>query len=278
MMSRFKALCGAVALAAAVAVTPAAAADKFITVASTTSTEQSGLFGALLPLFTTKTGIEVRVVAQGTGQAIKTAQAGDADVIFVHDRAAELKFIAEGYGVKRIPVMYNDFILVGPKADPAGIKGGKDTVTALARIAAIKAPFASRADKSGTHAAELRFWKSANIDPTTGSGAWYKETGSGMGPTLNTASAMDAYTLADRGTWLNFKNRGSLEILVEGDKALFNQYGVALVNPARFPQVKAELGQTFIDWLISKEGQDAIANYQIGGEPLFFPNATDPDA
>ncbi len=278
MMSRFKALCGAVALATAVAVTPAAAADKFITVASTTSTEQSGLFGALLPLFTTRTGIEVRVVAQGTGQAIKTAQAGDADVIFVHDRAAELKFIAEGYGVKRIPVMYNDFILVGPKADPAGIKGGKDTVAALTRIAAAKAPFASRADKSGTHAAELRFWKSASIDPTTGSGAWYKETGSGMGPTLNTASAMDAYTLADRGTWLNFKNRGSLEILVEGDKALFNQYGVALVNPARFPQVKAELGQTFIDWLISKEGQDAIANYQIGGEPLFFPNATDPDA
>ena len=278
MMSRFKALCGAVALAAAVAVNPAAAADRFITVASTTSTEQSGLFSALLPLFTTRTGIEVRVVAQGTGQAIRTAQSGDADVIFVHDRAAELKFIAEGYGVKRLPVMYNDFILVGPKADPAGIKGGKDTVAALTRIAAAKAPFASRADKSGTHAAELRFWKSASIDPTTGSGAWYKETGSGMGPTLNTASAMDAYTLADRGTWLNFKNRGSLEILVEGDKALFNQYGVALVNPAKFPQVKADLGQTFIDWLTSKDGQDAIAGYKIGGEQLFFPNADDPGA
>ena len=278
MISHFKALCGAVALAAAVAVNPAAAADKFITVASTTSTEQSGLFGSLLPLFTARTGIEVRVVAQGTGQAIKTAQSGDADVIFVHDRAAELKFIAEGYGVKRIPVMYNDFILVGPKADPAGIKGGKDTVAALARIAAAKVPFASRADKSGTHAAELRFWKSASIDPTTGSGAWYKETGSGMGPTLNTASAMDAYTLADRGTWLNFKNRGSLEILVEGDKALFNQYGVALVNPAKFPQVKADLGQTFIDWLVSKDGQDAIAGYKIGGEQLFFPNADDPGA
>lgn len=278
MISHFKALCGAVALAAAVAVNPAAAADRFITVASTTSTEQSGLFSALLPLFTTRTGIEVRVVAQGTGQAIRTAQSGDADVIFVHDRAAELKFIAEGYGVKRLPVMYNDFILVGPKADPAGIKGGKDTVAALTRIAAAKAPFASRADKSGTHAAELRFWKSASIDPTTGSGAWYKETGSGMGPTLNTASAMDAYTLADRGTWLNFKNRGSLEILVEGDKALFNQYGVALVNPAKFPQVKADLGQTFIDWLTSKDGQDAIAGYKIGGEQLFFPNADDPGA
>jgi tungstate transport system substrate-binding protein len=277
MISRVKALCGAVALAAAIAINPAAAADKFITVASTTSTEQSGLFGYLLPLFTTKTGIEVRVVAQGTGQAIKTGQSGDADVIFVHDRAAELKFIAEGWGVKRFPVMYNDFILVGPKADPAGIKGGKDTVAALGRIAAAKAPFASRADKSGTHAAELRFWKSANIDPTTGSGSWYKETGSGMGPTLNTAAAMDAYVLADRGTWLNFKNRGSLEILVEGDKALFNQYGVALVNPAKFPHVKAEAGQAFIDWLVSQDGQDAIAGYKIGGQQLFFPNANDPN-
>ena len=248
------------------------AEDKFITVASTTSTEQSGLFGHLLPIYTQKTGVQVRVVALGTGQALDTARRGDADVVFVHDKAAEEKFIAEGFGVKRQEVMYNDFIVIGPKADPAKA-AGKDILDGLRKIEAAKAPFVSRGDKSGTHAAELRYWKAAGIDLEAVKGAWYKETGSGMGPALNTASSMNAYLLADRGTWLNFKNRVDLKILVEGDTRLFNQYGVILVNPAKHAHVKKELGQQFIDWLVSAEGQKAIADYKIGGEQLFFPNA-----
>ena len=248
------------------------AEDKFITVASTTSTEQSGLFGHLLPIYTQKTGVQVRVVALGTGQALDTARRGDADVVFVHDKAAEEKFIAEGYGVERKEVMYNDFILIGPKDDAAKATG-KDILDGLRKIEAAKAPFVSRGDKSGTHAAELRYWKAAGIDLEAVKGAWYKETGSGMGPALNTASSMNAYLLADRGTWLNFKNRVDLKILVEGDTRLFNQYGVILVNPAKHAHVKKELGQQFIDWLVSAEGQKAIADYKIGGEQLFVPNA-----
>ena len=263
----------ATALAATLlAALPATAADTFITVSSTTSTEQSGLFKDLLPHFTKATGIEVRVVALGTGQALDMARRGDADVVFVHDKVAEEKFLAEGFGVKRYEVMYNDFVIVGPKADPAHARG-KDVLEGLKKIAAAKAPFASRADKSGTNAAELRYWKAAGIDPTQFKTAWYKETGSGMGPTLNTASGMGAYALADRGTWLNFKNRGDLVILVEGDKRLFNQYGVMLVNPAKHAHVKKEAGQKFIDWVVSPAGQAAIAAYKINGEQLFFPNA-----
>jgi len=263
----------AVALLALVQAFPAAAQEKFIVVASTTSTEQSGLFGHILPIFEKDTGIKVRVVALGTGQALDMARRGDADVAFVHDTAAEEKFIAEGSGVKRFPVMYNDFVLIGPKSDPAKIAGGKDILSALVKIQAAQAPFASRGDKSGTHAAELRYWKDAGVDLEAKKGAWYRDTGSGMGPTLNTASAMNAYVLADRGTWLSFKNRGDLTILVEGDKRLFNQYGVMLVNPVKHPHVKVALGQQFIDWLISPGGQEAIASYKIGGEQLFFPNA-----
>ena len=251
----------------------AQAEDKFITVASTTSTEQSGLFGYLLPMFEKKTGIQVRVVALGTGQALDTGRRGDADVVFVHDKAAEEKFVAEGFGVERKEVMYNDFVLIGPKADPAKIGGGKDILEALKKIDAAKAPFVSRGDKSGTHAAELRYWKAAGIDLEKTKGPWYKETGSGMGPALNTASSMNAYVLADRGTWLSFKNRGELTILVEGDQRLFNQYGVMLVNPAKHAHIKKEMGQQFIDWAVSPEGQAAIAGYKIGGEQLFFPNA-----
>jgi tungstate transport system substrate-binding protein len=257
---------GAVALTAITA----QAQEKYITVASTTSTEQSGLFDHLLPRFTDKTGIEVRVVAQGTGQALKTGQSGDADVVFVHDPVAEKAFVEAGWGVERKPVMYNDFVLVGPATDPAGVKGSADIAAALKSIFQGKAPFASRGDESGTHKAELRLWKAAAIDPA---GNWYRETGSGMGPTLNTASGMNAYTLSDRGTWLNFSNRGELEILVQGDKRLFNPYGVILVNPQKHPHVKAAEGQAFIDWLISEEGQAAIAGYKIGGEQAFFPDA-----
>ena len=270
MKSAVKLLAG-LALAASCAFS-AQAQEKFITVASTTSTEQSGLFGHLLPKFTEKTGIQVRIVAQGTGQALKTGQQGDADVLFVHDAVAERKFVDEGYGVGRREVMYNDFVLVGPKADPAGVKGAKTTPEALKRIADKQAPFASRGDKSGTHAAELRHWKAAGIDVAAASGGWYRENGSGMGPTLNTAAGMDAYALTDRGTWLNFKNRDDLEIVFAGDPALFNQYGVILVNPAKHAHVKADLGQSFIDWLTSAEGQQAIADYKINGEQLFFPN------
>ncbi|MGE5105311.1 MAG: extracellular solute-binding protein [Betaproteobacteria bacterium] len=251
----------------------ALAQDNFIVVASTTSTEQSGLFGHLLPQFEKDTGIEVRVVAVGTGQALDIGRRGDADVVFVHDRVAELKWLAEGNGVRRYPVMYNDFVLIGPKGDPAHVAGSKDITAALEKIAEAKAPFVSRADKSGTYAAELRLWKDAGVDIAAAKGPWYRETGSGMGPALNTASALGAYILADRGTWLNFHNRGPLEIVVEGDKRLFNQYGVMLVNPEKHPTVKKDLGQKFIDWLVSKRGQDVIASYRINGEQLFFPNA-----
>ena len=252
---------------------PAGAQQKFITVSSTTSTEQSGLFGYLLPIYTARTGVQVRVVALGTGQALDVARRGDADVVFVHDKPAEEKFVAEGFGVERREVMYNDFILLGPKSDSARIAGGKDVVAAFRTVASAQAPFVSRGDNSGTHAAELRFWKEAGIDLARGRGSWYRETGSGMGPALNIASSMNAYILADRGTWLSFKNRGELAVLVEGDARLFNQYGVILVNPARHTHVKKELGQQFIDWILSPEGQRAIADYKIGGEQLFYPNA-----
>ena len=252
---------------------PAFAQQKFITVASTTSTEQSGLFKHMLPVFEKKTGIQVRVVAQGTGQALDMGRRGDADVVFVHDKVAEDKFVADGFGVKRFEVMYNDFVLVGPKTDPAKIAGSKDIVEAYKKIAAAAAPFASRGDKSGTHAAELRLWKTSGVDPLTGKGSWYRETGSGMGPTLNSASAMNAYAFTDRGTWLSFKNRGDLVIVVEGDQKLFNQYGVMLVNPAKHPHVKKDMGQAFVDWVVSPEGQKNIADYKIGADQLFFPNA-----
>ena len=252
---------------------PAYAQRKFITVASTTSTEQSGLFKHLLPIFEKKTGTQVRVVALGTGQALDLARRGDADVVFVHARPLEEKFVAEGHGVQRFEVMYNDFLLVGPKSDPAKVGGTRDIVAALQKIKAAQAPFTSRGDKSGTHFAEVELWKAAGTDISKEKGPWYRETGSGMGPTLNTASGMNAYALTDRGTWLSFKNRGDLVIAVEGDQRLFNQYGVMLVNPAKHPQVKKELGQAFVDWVISTEGQEAIADYKIDGEQLFFPNA-----
>jgi tungstate transport system substrate-binding protein len=253
-------------------VLPAAAQEKSIVVSSTTSTEQSGLFGFILPIFKMKTGIDVKVVAVGTGQALDIGRRGDADVVFVHDKPAEELFVQEGFASKRYEVMYNDFVLIGPKSDPAKIGGGKDIQAALQKIAATQTPFISRGDKSGTHAAELRYWKGAGITVSPNQ-AWYKETGSGMGPALNTASAMNGYILADRATWLSFKNRGDLAVLVQGDPKLFNQYGVMLVNPSKFPHVKKAEGQALIDWLISKNGQEIIASYQIGGEQLFFPNA-----
>ena len=256
---------------------PAVAQDKSIVVASTTSTQDSGLFGYLLPIVREKTGITVKVLAQGTGQALDTARRGDADVVFVHAKSAEEKFLAEGWGIKRYPVMYNDFILVGAKDDPAGVKG-KDILTALQTIKAKAAPFISRGDRSGTNIAELALWKAAGIDIATDRGAWYKEIGQGMGAALNMASASNAYVLSDRGTWLAFKNRGDLTIVVEGDKRLFNQYGVMLVNPAKHPNVKKELGQQFIDWLVSPEGQKAISGYKINGQQLFYPDANDPNA
>jgi len=254
------------------------AQEKSIVVASTTSTEDSGLFKHILPLFKAKTGIDVKVVAQGTGQALDTGRRGDADVVFVHAKSAEEKFLAEGAGVKRYPVMYNDFVLIGPKSDPAGINGGKDIVAALKVIKDKSAPFISRGDRSGTHIAELNLWKAAGIDIEKDKGPWYKSIGQGMGAALNTAAASNAYVLSDRGTWLSFKNRGDLTISVEGDKRLFNQYGVILVNPQKHPHVKKELGQAFIDWLISPEGQKAIADYKINGQQLFYPNANDPSA
>jgi len=258
---------------ALLAALPALAQEKFIVVASTTSTEQSGLFGYLLPIFQKKTGIQVRVVALGTGQALDLGRRGDADVIFVHARSAEEKFLAEGHGVRRFDVMYNDFVLIGPRADPAKISGGRDILDALKKIKAASAPFVSRGDRSGTHIAELDLWKLAGIDIATEKGPWYRDTGQGMGPALNTAAAMNAYILADRGTWISFKNRGELAIAVEGDKRLFNQYGVMLVNPAKHPNVKNDLGQAFVAWVISPEGQKTIAEYKIGGKQLFFPNA-----
>jgi tungstate transport system substrate-binding protein len=244
-----------------------------ITVASTTSTEQSGLFGYLLPRFTEATKISVKLVAVGTGQALDIGRRGDADVVFVHDRPTEDKFMAEGQGVKRFDVMYNDFVIVGPKSDPAHVAGDKDVVDALRKISEAKAPFISRGDRSGTHEAELRLWKQAGIDVGTAKGSWYREIGQGMGPALNMASSSNAYLLSDRGSWLSFKNRGELAVLTEGDKRLFNQYGVMLVNPDKHPSVKAKEGQAFIDWLISPKGQETIASYKVNGEQLFFPNA-----
>ncbi len=260
------------------AVSPASWAQNFITVASTTSTEQSGLFKHLLPAYEKKTGVQVRVVALGTGQALDMGKRGDADVVFVHAKSAEEKFIAEGYGVKRLPVMYNDFVLIGPKSDPAKVAGGKDILEALRKVKGAAAPFVSRGDRSGTHMAELALWKSSGIEIEKEKGPWYRDTGQGMGPALNTASSMNGYILADRGTWISFKNRGDLAILVEGDKRLFNQYGVILVNPEKHKHVKKELGQAFIDWVVSPDGQKAIADYKIGGEQLFFPNANDKGA
>ena len=255
------------------AVAPSVAQDKSIVVASTTSTQDSGLFGYILPLFKAKTGIDVKVVALGTGQALDTGRRGDADVVFVHAKAQEEKFVADGFGVARLDVMYNDFVLIGPRSDPAKIKGGKDVGAALKAIHAAGSPFVSRGDKSGTHTAELALWKAANLDPGAEKAAWYKEIGQGMGAALNTSAAMNAYVLADRGTWISFKNKSDLEIAVEGDKSLFNPYGIILVNPAKFPAVKAALGQAFIDWIVSAEGQNAIRAYQIDGQQLFFPSA-----
>ena len=269
----------ALALAATlIAASPALAQDKSIVVASTTSTQDSGLFGHILPLFKARSGIDVKVVAQGTGQALDTGRRGDADVVFVHAKSLEDKFIAEGHGVKRFPVMYNDFVLIGPKSDPAGIKGSKDIAAALNKIKEKGASFISRGDKSGTHNAELNLWNVAGIDIEKDTGPWYKSIGQGMGAALNTASAGNAYVLADRGTWISFKNRGDLVVAVEGDKRLFNQYGVILVNPEKHANVKKDLGQQFIDWLVSPEGQKAIADYKINGEQLFYPNANDHSA
>ena len=253
-----------------VASMPLFADARFITVASTTSTQNSGLYDHILPIFRNKSGIDVRVVAVGTGQAIRLAERGDADILLVHHKASEEKFVADGFGIRRYPVMYNDFVIVGPKADPAKIKGMTDAAKALARIAQARTPFASRGDDSGTHKAERKLWIKAQQDVDADSGAWYRETGSGMGTTLNTASGMNAYTLTDRGTWSNFKNRGDLVILVEGDPRLYNEYGVILVNPAKHPHIKKQLGQVFIDWLLSKQGREAITGYRINGEQLFF--------
>ena len=253
---------------------PVAAQDRFITVASTTSTEQTGLFGCILPAFKKDTGIDVRVVALGTGQALDMARRGDADIAFVHDRPAEDKFVAEGAGINRKDVMYNDFVIIGPKSDPAKVAGGKDAAAALKKIADAKAPFVSRGDKSGTHAAELRLWKSAGVDLDAAKGPWYRDTGSGMGPALNTASSIGGYILSDRGTWLSFKNKGDLTVVVEGDRVLFNPYGVMLVNPAKHPHVKQADAQRFIDWLVSPAGQKSIADYKIDGQQLFFPSAS----
>jgi tungstate transport system substrate-binding protein len=275
-------LAAAIVVASCIAA-PALAQDKSIVVASTTSTQDSGLFGHILPLFKAKTGIDVKVVAQGTGQALDTGRRGDADVVFVHAKPAEEKFIAEGAGVKRFPVMYNDFVLIGPNSDPAGIKGGKDILAALLAIKTKQAPFVSRGDRSGTHQAELALWKQAGVDieaekQKAALAPWYKDIGQGMGAALNTAAAMNAYVLSDRGTWISFKNRSDLVIAVEGDNKLFNQYGVMLVNPAKHPHVKKDLGQAFIDWLISADGQKAITDYKIDGQQLFFPNANAPGA
>lgn len=270
-LARVKYVQAAIIFVVSVAATSVCA--QSIVVASTTSTEQSGLFSVLLPEFKKATGIDVKVVALGTGQAIDMGRRGDADVLFVHDKVAEEKVVAEGFAVKRFEVMYNDFVLIGPQADPAKTRG-KDIVEALKKLATANGDFISRGDKSGTHAAELRFWKMAGLsEPAGAKGTGYKECGCGMGPALNMASSTGAYVLADRGTWLSFKNRGDLAVLVEGDTKLFNQYGVMLVNPAKHPHVKAADGQKFVDWVVSAPGQAAIASYKIGGEQLFFPNA-----
>ena len=261
----------AVALLVALA-TSSRAQDKFIVVASTTSTQDSGLFDRILPMFKARTGIDVRVVAQGTGQALDTGRRGDADVLFVHAKSQEEKFVADGFGVRRFDVMYNDFLLIGPKNDPAGVKGSTDVLAALKLVQDKSAPFVSRGDKSGTHAAELALWKLASLDPAGSKPAWYREIGQGMGAALNTAAAMGAYVLSDRGTWISFKNKDALQIAVEGDKRLFNQYGIMLVNPEKHPSVKKELGQAFSDWILSAEGQNAIKDFRIEGQQLFFPN------
>jgi tungstate transport system substrate-binding protein len=273
MKNRMLSLVAALGLGALSTLAPAAAQEKSIVVASTTSTQDSGLFNYLLPLFKAKTGIDVKVIAQGTGQALDTARRGDADVVFVHAKSQEEKFVADGFGVKRFDVMYNDFVLIGPASDPAGIKGSKDIAAALKTVQQKAVPFVSRGDKSGTHSAELALWKQAAIDLAAARGPWYREIGQGMGAALNTANSMNAYVLSDRGTWLSFRNRGDLVIVVEGDKRLFNQYGVILVNPAKIPSVKKELGQAFVDFVTSPEGQNIIANYKIDGQQLFFPNA-----
>ena len=277
-MTNLRVLIAAAAVAAVAIVGPyVRAGDKSIVVASTTSTEDSGLFGYLLPKFQEKTGITAKVVAQGTGQALDTARRCDADVVFVHAKAEEEKFVSDGYGVKRFPVMYNDFILVGPKSDPAHVRGMKNIAQALQNIKDANAPFISRGDRSGTHTAELKLWQDAAIDVQKDHGDWYKSIGQGMGAALNMAQASGAYVLSDRGTWINFKNKSDLEVLVQGDKRMFNQYGVILVNPQKCPNVKARLGQEFVDWLVSPDGQKAIADYKIDGEKLFHPNANDPN-
>ncbi|QIE55601.1 solute-binding protein [Pikeienuella piscinae] len=268
----FLGLAGAAILALGAAA-PAVAQDKFIIVQSTTSTLNSGLFDHLLPLFTEETGVEVRVVAVGTGQAIKNAANGDGDVLFVHAKPAEEKFVAAGDGVERFDVMYNDFVIVGPPSDPAGVSGSSDVVAALTKIAEAEAPFASRGDDSGTNKAELRLWKEAGIDVSAASGGWYRETGSGMGATLNTGTGMGAYIMTDRATWISFGAKGDYEVAVEGDPKMFNQYGIILVSKDKHPNVKADLGQMFVDWVISDEGQAAIAAYKVDGQQLFFPNA-----
>ncbi len=276
---KYRALAAAIAAGTLLLGAPACAQDKSIVVASTTSTQDSGLFEYLLPIFKQKTGITVKVVAQGTGQALDTGRRGDADVVFVHAKSAEERFLAEGEGVKRFAVMYNDFVLIGPKSDPAGIKDMKDVAKAMQIIKDKQASFISRGDRSGTHIAELTLWnKDAGIDIEKDKGAWYKSIGQGMGAALNTAGASNAYVLSDRGTWIHFKNKGDLQILVEGDKRMFNQYGVMLVNPEKHPNVKKDLGPQFIDYLVSPEGQKDIANYKINGEQLFYPNADDPSA
>jgi tungstate transport system substrate-binding protein len=278
MLSRRNLVAAVMVVAALVATHPVSAQDKSIVVASTTSTQDSGLFGYLLPLYKQKTGVVVKVIAQGTGQALDTGRRGDADVVFVHAKSAELKFLAEGQGVKRYPVMYNDFVLIGPQSDPAGIKGIKDVGKALEAIKDKQASFISRGDRSGTHIAELQLWNDAGIDIEKAKGPWYKSIGQGMGAALNIAGAADAYVLSDRATWIHFKNKGDLQILVEGDKRMFNQYGVMLVNPDRHPNVNKELGQQFIDYLVSPEGQRDIADYKIDGAQLFYPNADEPGA
>ena len=277
-MFHCRALIAAIALSAIIVARPAYAEDKSIVVASTTSTQDSGLFEYLLPIFKQKTGITVKVLAQGTGQALDTARRGDADVVFVHAKSAEEKFLAEGEGVKRFPVMYNDFVLIGPKDDPAGVKGMNDVAKAFQTIKDKQACFVSRGDRSGTHIAELNLWKASNIDIEKDNGPWYKSIGQGMGAALSFANASNCDVFSDRGTWIHFKNKGDLEILVEGDKRMFNQYGVMLVNPAKHPDVKKELGQQFIDWLVSADGQQTIANYKIDCEQLFYPDANDPNA
>ena len=277
MLNRRLVIAAALMLAGGISGT-ATAQDKSIVVSSTTSTTDSGLFNHILPLFKAKTGIDVKVVSQGTGQALETGRRGDSDVVFVHAKGQEEKFVADGFGVKRFPVMYNDFVLIGPKSDPAGIKGSKDIAAALKAIKGKGSAFISRGDKSGTHTAEINLWKVAGTDIATDKGDWYKEIGQGMGAALNTASASNGYVLSDRATWINFKNRGELDIVVQGDQRLFNQYGVMLVNPEKHKHVKKELGQSFVDWLVSPEGQKAIADYKINNEQLFFPNAGAPGA